>query len=280
VCSLKPTYRRVSVDGVLPLAPTMDHVGVMANCVRDLAVVFQAIAGVDERHPATLTRVVEDVFADERIDRQADSEAGPNYIILDSTRDFFPQRTSPPIRDVTEGYIRTLTSGEPVRNRTCNVTAKALPAGFADLTRHHDVVMAVEAAAFHAARLERHPDDYPPRIRSLIERGLGHTALEYAAALDRRHKLIAACRTRFRFLITPATPTLPPSLETTGDPLFNSPWSFTGLPTVSFPVGRTTDGLPMAIQMVSNNGWEDELLRVADWCEAVAAFSRALPPIP
>ncbi|MCI0704838.1 MAG: amidase, partial [Planctomycetia bacterium] len=49
VYSLKPTYGRVSVDGVLPLAPSMDHVGVMANCVRDLAILFQAIAGPDER---------------------------------------------------------------------------------------------------------------------------------------------------------------------------------------------------------------------------------------
>ena len=45
VCSIKPTYGRVSVDGVLPLAPSMDHVGAMANCVRDLAILFQAIAG-------------------------------------------------------------------------------------------------------------------------------------------------------------------------------------------------------------------------------------------
>jgi aspartyl-tRNA(Asn)/glutamyl-tRNA(Gln) amidotransferase subunit A len=47
VCSIKPTYGRVSVDGVMPLAPSMDHVGVMANCVRDLAVVFKSIAGAD-----------------------------------------------------------------------------------------------------------------------------------------------------------------------------------------------------------------------------------------
>src|SRR4051812_14642939 len=43
VYSLKPTHGRVSVDGVLPFAPSLDHVGVMANCVRDLAIVFQAI---------------------------------------------------------------------------------------------------------------------------------------------------------------------------------------------------------------------------------------------
>ena len=53
VYSLKPTYGRVSVDGVLPLAPSMDHAGVMANCVRDLAILFQAIAGPDTRRGFT-----------------------------------------------------------------------------------------------------------------------------------------------------------------------------------------------------------------------------------
>src|SRR5438876_1233363 len=38
VCSLKPTYRSVSVDGVVPLAPSLDHIGAIASCVRDLAI--------------------------------------------------------------------------------------------------------------------------------------------------------------------------------------------------------------------------------------------------
>src|SRR5262245_2118078 len=49
VYSLKPSYGRVSVDGVLPLAPSLDHIGVMANCVRDLAILLQPMAGLDER---------------------------------------------------------------------------------------------------------------------------------------------------------------------------------------------------------------------------------------
>src|SRR5947209_1667346 len=44
VCSLKPSWGRVSVDGVLPLAPSMDHVGAMANCVRDLAIFYTVLA--------------------------------------------------------------------------------------------------------------------------------------------------------------------------------------------------------------------------------------------
>src|SRR5262249_49898246 len=51
VYSIKPTHGRVSIDGVLPLAPSMDHVGAMANCVRDLAILLQTIAGYDPEAP-------------------------------------------------------------------------------------------------------------------------------------------------------------------------------------------------------------------------------------
>src|SRR5438552_13081773 len=48
VCGLKPSWGRVSVEGVLPLAPSLDHVGVIARCVRDLAILLQPIVGYDE----------------------------------------------------------------------------------------------------------------------------------------------------------------------------------------------------------------------------------------
>ena len=51
-------------------------------------------------------------------------------------------------------------------------------------------------------------------------------------------------------LITPATVSTAPDPSTTGDPAFNSPWSYTGLPTVSFPIGLAPDGLPVAVQLV------------------------------
>ena len=47
-----------------------------------------------------------------------------------------------------------------------------LPAAFADVIARHRIVMAVESAKFHEARLRRHPEDYDPNIRSLVEEGL------------------------------------------------------------------------------------------------------------
>jgi Asp-tRNA(Asn)/Glu-tRNA(Gln) amidotransferase A subunit family amidase len=56
-------------------------------------------------------------------------------------------------------------------------------------------------------------------------------------------------------------------LSTTGDPAFNSPWSYTGLPTVSFPIGLAPEGLPLGIQLVARRFDELRLFQAALWCE-------------
>src|SRR5262245_4867483 len=97
VYSLKPTYGRVSVDGVLPLAPSMDHVGAMANCVRDVATLFRTIAGADERDPGSRKQLVPDPFG-ERYDMPRDPDLGYEHHWLCVTDDFFPTRCDDTMR--------------------------------------------------------------------------------------------------------------------------------------------------------------------------------------
>ena len=90
-----------------------------------------------------------------------------------------------------------------------------------------------------------------------------------------RHKLLERLKEKDReFWITPAALSTAPDPSTTGDPAFNSPWSYTGLPTVSFPIGLASDGLPVAIQLI---GWprrDEALLKAAEWCEQAIRTSR------
>ena len=65
----------------------------------------------------------------------------------------------------------------------------------------------------------------------------------------------------------PATEsTAPRTLETTGTPKFQAPWSYAGLPVVSFPCGMASDGMPVAVQMVCRSDEDTHLLGVARWC--------------
>ena len=266
VYSLKPTYGRVSVDGVLPLAPSLDHVGVMANCVRDLAILFQAIARSDADHVPKLTDCVHRLDPVlpawlKQLSPLPDFPAKPTTVMSTA---FTVLRED--TKDANWGWYEDV----------------ILPPSFGEVPRYHHIVMAVEAANYHADRMYRRPDDYPPKIRALVEYGLGISAPEYIQVRQHltafRHEIENASTDHWRVLITPATAAPAPPGDTTGDPAFNSPWSYAGLPTVSVPFAWTKDGLPLAVQLIGSRWGESDLLAVAKGFEgSVNFFRRPLP---
>jgi aspartyl-tRNA(Asn)/glutamyl-tRNA(Gln) amidotransferase subunit A len=263
VAGCKPTWGRVSVAGVVPLAPSMDHVGPVAGCVRDLAILLQTIAGPDPRDPDCSGRSVPDLGA-----RLAGTLPPP---CLGRLRGLFESMADPLMNELVERVTETL------RAKGARVIDVALPAGFGEVLARHQTVMAVEAASFHGPRLQRHPDDYPPRIRGLVEEGLACSAPEYARCKAHQRQLreaMTGCFDGVDALLTPATTGPAPSAETTGNPAFNSPWSYTGLPTVSLPAGWSPARLPLAIQLVGRAWDEAELLAAAAWCEDAVEWER------
>jgi aspartyl-tRNA(Asn)/glutamyl-tRNA(Gln) amidotransferase subunit A len=252
VAGLKPTFGLVSCEGVVPLAASMDHPGPMARCVRDLGILLQVIAGGG----GELCPAVPD------FDAFLSQPLSPPR--LGRVRGLFEERAEPVMRTTMEQVTKKLAGKGAV------VTDVALPAGFSEVVARHRIIMAVEGAVFHEARLKKHPEDYAPKIRGLIEEGLACPAPEYARCKSHQEKLTdetEACLEEVDAWLTPATAGPAPDTGTTGDPAFNSPWSYTGLPTVSFPVGLSPDGLPLAIQLVGQQFSEAKLLAVAAWCE-------------
>ncbi len=248
VSGLKPTFGRLPSQGIVPLAPSLDHPGPIAATVPDLARMWHALAVPDPR------------------DRPARPDGSP--LRLGLPRGFFDDRVEPAMRAALAGTV------ERLRAAGIEVAEVDLPAGFAgEVPGHHRAILAAQAAAFHVARLAADPDDYPPRIRELIAEG--RAIREDAYVRSRRHqettkRAILGSFDGVDALITPAALGPAPDPSTTGDPLLNSPWSYTGLPTVSFPVGLAPDGLPLAVQLVGRPFGESDLLRLGARCEALA----------
>jgi len=262
VTSVKPTYGRLPLDGIVPLAESMDHPGVMARCVRDAAILLQAMADAADCEAAPGDWAHAPV-------------AAPGDLVLGRLRGLFDDLADPVMLAATDRVVTRL--------RSAGVTVKdvAPPPAFAEVLARHRVVMAVEAARFHEPRLRRHPDDYGPCIRSLLEEGLRVSATEYARTKEHQRELRAAfdrSRGVSAFLV-PATRGPAPDAATTGDPAFNSPWSYTGLPCVSFPVERTADGLPLAVQLVGPAWGEEGLFSAALMCEKFVGFDVGEPPV-
>jgi aspartyl-tRNA(Asn)/glutamyl-tRNA(Gln) amidotransferase subunit A len=264
VAGCKPTWGRVSLAGVVPLAPSMDHVGPIAGCVRDLALLLQVLAGPDPHDPSCSQRPVPNYLAG--LSRSTPPRLG-------RVRGLFEERAEEPVRVLMDAITTTL-------GRGTRISDIGLPAEFADVVARHRIVMAVESAAFHEARLRRYPDDYEPRIRGLLEEGLACPAPEYVRCQEHQRDLrtaVEACLQDVDALVAPATTGPAPAADTTGDPAFQAPWSYTGLPTVSFLAGWTRDGLPLAIQLVGRTWGEADLLATAAWCEERLAVERREP---
>ncbi|HJT34617.1 MAG TPA: amidase [Pirellulales bacterium] len=258
VAGCKPTYGRAPLTGIVPLSFHLDHPGPIAKTVTDLALLLNCLAGYDASDPVSVERPAPDYAA------APDQPAVPRLGVLE---DFFMTGAAPAVAEVTRSAL------ERLRAAGAAVRAVSLPPEFADVLSLHRRVMAVEAADYHRATYREHAGQYGPNIAALIEEGLATSAIDYAAALVHQQRLRRAMLTCFAdvdVLVTPATTDTAPGIKITGDPKFNSPWSYTGYPTISFPCGLADDGLPLSLQLIGRPWQEPQLFAAAAWCEQIA----------
>jgi Asp-tRNA(Asn)/Glu-tRNA(Gln) amidotransferase A subunit family amidase len=183
-------------------------------------------------------------------------------------------------------------AGEEVRAHTEHVMKRlsgagaeigsvSLPSSFEDVLAAHHVIMSSEAADVHRDDFAARADDYGPNVRGLIEDGLGTRAVDYLQAKQTvrafRNELEEAIK-GYDVLLTPTTATpAPRDLTTTGPPMFQSPWTASGFPTITLPSGLSESGLPLGIQLGAAPFEESRLLAVARWCEQALEVSLTPP---
>jgi aspartyl-tRNA(Asn)/glutamyl-tRNA(Gln) amidotransferase subunit A len=251
VVGFKPTYGRISKRGVLPLAWSLDHVGLLARSVADCdaflgAVAIQPVPAVELDVPAAAPRL--------GLVREALEHAAPQ--VREHLHDV-AQRF-----EAAGAEIREVSLGEPLD---------------LILAVHH-VIMQTEAAAAHWQLLEQFPGAHQPRLRAYVEVGRLLPGVAYLHAQRVRRRIRESMRRAFEGLSAILLPTavdVAPGRETTGDTTLQAPFSLVGFPSLSLPSGvLQPDGLPLAIQLVTPAFQEGQLLSVARWCEA------QLPPMP
>jgi aspartyl-tRNA(Asn)/glutamyl-tRNA(Gln) amidotransferase subunit A len=258
IVGLKPTYGRISRYGVIPVSWCLDHVGILVRSVEDAAMVLQAIAGHDAHDPGSVSHPTGAYVAAVR-----QAEHSPRIGVI---RQFFEEHADSETRQHTGQIAEQLASaGAAVQEVT-------LPPSFATVLAAHRTIMRVEAAAFHADMFATQRQMYGPKLRQTIETGLVVPGVEYLRAQRLRRLFqeeVPQMFTDVDVLLTPATPApAPRDLSTTGDPMFQSPWTYAGVPTIALPSGLSQSGLPLGIQLVAPALQEERLLQAARWCEA------------
>jgi len=262
VVGFKPTFGRISAFGMIPLAYSTDHPGIIAREVNDLAIMLQALAGYDARDHTSAMAPVGDYL------NEIEGPVAQPLIAL-MTGDFI-EKASDEIR------AGVMMAGDRFARAGARVEQISPPPSLGELGTAFWTILTTEPAAYHQQALENRPGSFAPKTLEFLKKGLETPATKYLHALEvQRHfrREVAAILQRFDAILVPATNfTAPASLDSTGDPVFNNPWSMTGNPVVGLPVGLSTQGLPIAVQLVGASFAEGRLLAIARWCEHELEF--------
>jgi Asp-tRNA(Asn)/Glu-tRNA(Gln) amidotransferase A subunit family amidase len=238
VVGFKPSYDRISRSGVIPLAPSIDHLGFFTISVTDAIRVASLLC--DDWQPRDLPR-------------------------------------SKPVLGVPEGpYLERVTDeGKAHFESVCQRLVLAgfeiefVPAmhDFDAIAARHNLLLSAEAALVHAEWFAAYGTRYHPQTAQMIRRGKQIDTSSLTRARDGRERLRAELMTLMGAFgldlwLSPAAPgPAPRGLDYTGDAIMNLPWSHSGLPAVSLPAGTNSAGLPLGLQ-VAARWYADEALLI------------------
>ena len=263
ILGLKPTYGRVSRLGVIPLASSLDVVGVLASTAWDTAALLTAMSG-HERGDVTTVETEEPDYLG------ALSRPSPPARI-GVIRNYFRESIEPAVEASLAGFVSRLTE--------LGCTASDVsPDWISEAYEKWLPIRRAEATAFHQKWLQNTPELYGDDVRRLLEQGRDVPAVDYVAAVNARPSFMerfTATMEDFDFLVLPTTTVPPPRLDQTTVsvrgrdlPVYSAlnrlpiPFNYIGCPVLSVPSGQV-NGLPVGVQVVGKLFDEAGLLRLA-----------------
>jgi Asp-tRNA(Asn)/Glu-tRNA(Gln) amidotransferase A subunit family amidase len=252
VYGIKPSHGLISRARALMLSRTLDHVGIFARSLADAALILEVLAGYDGDDADTRA-----VAAPDFLETLAEDPPLPPQFAFVRTPKW--GKADAETRAACEAFVARL--GD-------SVATIELPEAFAEAWPDHRTVMAVEMAHNIGALVERGGEASSKSLRDILAEGRGIAAVRYLAARDNARRYVAGLSEIFKqydAIITPAAPGVAPKGEATGNPVFSSLWTLTGLPALSLPLLSGEGGMPLGVQLIGEPGEDARLLRTANW---------------
>lgn len=281
VTGLKTTVGRISRAGAMPLSQSLDTVGPLARTVEDCALLLGLMAGADPDDPTAVAGEVPDYMAAVR-----QGFAGLRIGVPDA---FYVDDLDTDVARALDDTIRTL-SANGVSIRRIKLPEQR------QLTGACQIVLAVEAAAFHKAWMIERPQDYGPQVLMRLQNGLAIPAVTYLEALRWRGIALAAHLAATEGLdavLAPVAPMPAPTIveSDVGNSAdaeaviqrltrFTRPVNYLGLPSLAIPAGFTAARLPIAMQLIGRPFAEATLLRIGAAFQRLTDFHTQRPELP
>jgi len=254
VVGFKPSYNSISLNGVTPLSPTFDHVGLLAKDVATTTQVFSALMGKDKDLPQTQI-------------------SGLKIGIIASHFDL-PELEKEVADSVKEALEKLKSLGASVVELDGEV--------FSELDKTFGTMLHFEAWQVHGAKVTSEPSHFGPETLRLFQAAKDITKEEYKSASDRCHELLPLAASLYEsidVLITPAAPyvapaTTPPIDTPAGavEGAYTGIFNITGDPAIVIPSSLNSEGLPIGIQLATVKGSDFRLLSIAKAIESVLDF--------
>jgi Asp-tRNA(Asn)/Glu-tRNA(Gln) amidotransferase A subunit family amidase len=270
VVGLKPSFGAIPRTGVHPLSPSLDHVGLFARRVDDVALALSLLAASSDSDPHGRPLPGFQVDADQGLKPLEK----PRLAIV---RFKNWSRAEPEQRNTFEAAIAKL--------READAVLEEFELSELDSTNWKAIstILASEGALIFDDLVARYPDRSSDHLKSLVVAGKAITALDYLAAKALQEKLRSAFAPQISgfdaVLTLPAFGEAPEGLSYTGDAEYCAPWTLLGTPAVSLPAGFGKKGLPLGLQVVGRYREDHRLLRVAKWIESTLSFDPGIPKI-
>ncbi|MBO7299294.1 MAG: Asp-tRNA(Asn)/Glu-tRNA(Gln) amidotransferase subunit GatA [Kiritimatiellae bacterium] len=286
---LKPSYGRVSRYGVTAFASSLDQVGPIVKNVEDAAILLGAIAGADPHDQTVLNREVPDY-------RAALAGASLKGLRIGVPKEYFIDGCDPEVMaSVRKAIDMCANAGAEVREISLPHTEYAIAVYYICATAE----ASANLARFDGIRYGFRKVGPEATLQSLYDRSrtdgfgkevkrriiLGTYVLSsgyYDAYYNRALKARTLIRNDFQkafescdVIMTPVAPTAAYKLNSTvNDPLkaylgdiFTVPANLAGICGISVPCGKTSENLPVGLQLLGPAFGEVELLRAAAACE-------------
>ncbi len=252
IVGYKPSFGRITTDGVFPFSVSADHVGIFASDVAGVARLAAVLCRpwnhkAAAREPTHKKSVV--AVPSERYLAQADAGAR---------------------RAFERGLERLVNDG-------ARIEQSSLLDDIDQINAAHNDMIAAEFAQVHAAWFDKQRKHYSEKSAELVQRGREVDSQRVSQARQDRSRLRERITQESERLgaslwASPASATAAPhGIETTGSPIMNLPWTYAGVPALTVPCGLSEDGLPLGLQLCGSYESDEALVARAARIEAILA---------
>ena len=254
VIGYKPTFGLISRNGVLRTSNSLDHIGLFARKVEDIALLAKVLIKKDTYDPATIYYSVENILQETKKGPLFE----PKFIFYKTDYWKIIDKKS---REAFEYFIKSFK----------NIEVFDTPSYFKDIHKYHQIIHETDLANNFSIYYKKYKSKLSKYMQVAIAKGNKHSAKEYAEAIDFQKRSYESYKEVFEDyhgVLTPSSPGVAPKgLKSTGTAEFNKVWSYLGTPCISLPLLEGENKLPLGIQLIGDRYDDHRFLGVARWLE-------------